>query len=406
MKKLNKQTIGLLGYGCVGQGFYEALKSGISPVAEVNEIAVKQQGKPRKADTKLIRFDANEVVNNDENQLIVEVIDDADEAKRLVLNSFRQGKSVVSANKKLIANNLKQLLEAKNQFGVSFLYEASVGGAIPIIRTLEEHYADENIVSVRGIINGSSNFILSKIFNEGKPYEDALKEAQELGFAESDPTLDVGGFDAKYKLVILALHAFGVILNPDEVLNIGINRISNEDVAFAKANNLKIKLVASLSKVGDYLNAAVYPEFVNQNDELFPVENEFNAIAVKGAFSGTQLFKGQGAGSFPTGSAVKADVVSLIKGYDYTYSKLSHGLSLELNNSLKKSFYISGKNLEALPLEINRWISKNSAIVSLSVEDVIKSKELFEKSGVSLIAVGESQLFDSLKPDEKLVAVA
>lgn len=222
----------------------------------------------------------------------------------------------------MIATHLNELVALQQEHGTSLLYEGSVCGSIPIIRNLEEYYDNELLHSVSGIFNGSSNYILSKIFNEDLSYAVALKQAQELGFAESDPTLDVGGFDAKFKLSIVASHAYGLFINPDKILNIGIAGLSDADVRFAREKNLKIKLVPTARKINDHqVILYVMPKFVDSEDILYQVENEYNGVLVQAAFADQQFFYGKGAGGHPTGSAVLSDIAALRYEYRYEYKK-------------------------------------------------------------------------------------
>ena len=233
----------------------------------------------------------------------------------------------------MIAEHLNELVLLQEKHQTSLLYEGAVCGSIPIIRNLEEYYDNELLHSISGIFNGSSNFILSKIANEGLEYAEALKQAQELGFAEKDPLLDVGGFDSKYKLVIAAAHAYGVFINPEEVFTIGIQNFSVLDLAFAQARQLKIKLVPTAEKLDDReLSLYVIPKFIPKSDFLHNVENEYNAVSVKAAFADQQLFYGKGAGGHPTGSAVLSDVAALRYDYRYEYKKFHHDKKLLLKN--------------------------------------------------------------------------
>jgi homoserine dehydrogenase len=206
---------------------------------------------------------------------------------------------------------------------------------------LEEYYDNELLHSISGIFNGSSNFILSKIANEGLDYSVALKQAQDLGFAEKDPILDVGGYDPKYKLVIAAAHAYGVIVSPEEVLNIGIQNFSSADLQFAQEHQLKVKLVPTALKLDDKeLALYVLPKLVPKSDFLYNVENEYNAVSVKAAFADQQLFYGKGAGGHPTGSAVLSDVAALRYDYRYEYKKMNQKAKLKLQNDYVIPLYI------------------------------------------------------------------
>lgn len=394
-------SIGLIGLGCVGQGFKYALETTFSNRATIVQIAVKERNKKRQVQSDTLSFEALEIINSPKNNTIVELIDHAEDARLLVIEALRLKKPVVSANKKMIATHLEELLIAQEKHGISLLYEAAVGGAIPIIRILEDYYGHERIHSIKGIVNGSSNYILTKVFEEGKSYYEALKEAQEKGFAESDPTLDVGGFDAKYKLAILILHGFGQLVKPENIFNYGIENIHQDTIDFAKNQQLKIKLIASATRKGEELFAGVLPYFVAPEDDLFAIENEFNAVEILGEFSGKQLFKGKGAGSKPTGAAVLSDVESLNRKYAYSYRKHKAEQSVQLNNHAKQQFYIYGEQLDQLPFDFTIR-SARSGIVTISFESLIEHKCLLEDQSVFIAGFHQSlnkQLFASIKEE-------
>ena len=316
--------IGLFGFGCVGQGLYDVLENSTNLRADIGKIAVKQKGKKRSLPSDYFTFEKEEILDDKEVDLVVELIDDASDAYDIVTHALKNGKNVVTANKKMVAENLSELFQLQKDNKASLLYEASCCGSIPIVRTLEEYYDNELLFAIRGIFNGSSNYILSKVFNEGGSYVDALKEAQELGFAETDPTLDVGGFDAKYKLVILTAHSFGLFVKPDDVFNYGIQALSDFDIQFAKEKGWKIKLIAQAYKSQenkDKVALYVIPQFVEEDNYLYDVENEYNGVVVEAAFSEKQFFRGKGAGGHPTGSAVLSDISANRYGYGYEYRK-------------------------------------------------------------------------------------
>ena len=217
---MNKQhKIGLFGFGCVGQGLYDILEK-TDFKAEIVKICVKNKDKERSLPAHFFTYNSASILEDESISLVVELIDNADEAYEIVTTALKRGKNVVTANKKMVAEHLEELIQLQEEHGVSLLYEGAVCGCIPIIRTLEEYYDNELVFSVSGIFNGSSNYILTKVIQENLSYDVALKQAQELGFAESDPILDVGGFDPLYKLCIVALHAYGVIANPEEVFTL------------------------------------------------------------------------------------------------------------------------------------------------------------------------------------------
>ena len=317
-----KLKIGLFGFGCVGQGLYYVLNNSTGFKADIVKIAVKDKTKDRSVSKDLITFDKSVILNDPEIDVIVELIDDADEAFNIVSEALKKGKHVVTANKKMLAIHLEELYKLQQQNNVSLLYEASAGGSIPIIRTLEEYFDNEELEKVSGIFNGTTNYILTKTINEKLSYPVALKQAQEKGFAESDPTNDVEGYDPKFKAIIIALHAFGLIIKPEEVLNIGITTLHENDIKYASEKGYKIKLTPVIQRLeNDKVGIIVAPIFVKETNQLFNVENEFNGVIVEGKFSGEQFLQGRGAGSYPTGAAVLSDISALSHGYKYEYKK-------------------------------------------------------------------------------------
>lgn len=317
-----KLKIGLFGFGCVGQGLYYVLNNSTGFKADIVKIAVKDKTKDRSVSKDLITFDKSVILNDPEIDVIVELIDDADEAFNIVSEALKKGKHVVTANKKMLAIHLEELYKLQQQNNVSLLYEASAGGSIPIIRTLEEYFDNEELEKVSGIFNGTTNYILTKTINEKLSYPVALKQAQEKGFAESDPTNDVEGYDPKFKAIIIALHAFGLIIKPEEVLNIGITTLHENDIKYASEKGYKIKLTPVIQRLeNNKVGIIVAPIFVKETNQLFNVENEFNGVIVEGKFSGEQFLQGRGAGSYPTGAAVLSDISALSHGYKYEYKK-------------------------------------------------------------------------------------
>jgi len=330
MKK--KLKLGLFGFGCVGQGLYHVLNETHGVKAEIKKICVKNKNKSRIIDSAFFTYDANEILNDPEIDVVVELIDDANAAFEIVKQSVIKGKHVVTANKKMLAENLEEIYQLQQTYDRSILYEGSVCGSIPILRNLEEYYDNDLITSIEGIFNGSTNYILTKVFEEKKSYLEALKAAQDLGFAESDPSLDVKGFDAKYKLTIAIAHTFGVFVKPENIINVGIQNISEVDLKYAKENNLTIKLVARANKIDATVFAFVAPQFVPTDHMLASVRNEYNAVLVEGAFAEKQVFIGKGAGGYPTGSAVLSDISALTFDYRYEYKKYKQGEGLSFSN--------------------------------------------------------------------------
>ena len=330
MKK--KLKLGLFGFGCVGQGLYHVLNETHGVKAEIKKICVKNRNKQRIIDASYFTYDATDILNDPEIDVVVELIDDANAAFDIVKKSIQKGKHVVTANKKMLAEHLEEIYDLQQKYDRSILYEGAVCGSIPILRNLEEYYDNDLITSIEGIFNGSTNYILTKVFDERKSYTEALKAAQELGFAETDPSLDVKGYDPKYKLTIAIAHTFGVFVKPENIINVGIQNISAVDLKYARENNLTIKLVARAYKLKDRIVGFVAPQFIPLDNTLAAVRNEYNAVLVQGAFAEKQVFIGKGAGSYPTGSAVLSDISALTFDYRYEYKKYTQGDGLPFSN--------------------------------------------------------------------------
>ena len=313
--------IGIFGFGCVGQGLYETLERSGSVPATIRKICVRDRNKPRNLPADRFTYDPADILQDPQIDVVVELIDDAEAAYDYVTQALKAGKAVVSANKKLLADHFEEILALQAETGSPFLYEAAACASIPIIRNLEEYYDNDLLQGIQGIFNGSSNYILSRIFRENCDFQTALRSAQAAGFAESDPTLDVDGFDAAYKLSILTAHAFGARVEPAAILRQGIRGIGPADLAFAREKGWRLKLVARAVRSEGQLLASVLPRFVRPEDPLYAVEDEHNAVLLEGAFSDVQLFRGKGAGSLPTGSAVLSDISALGYGYRYEYRK-------------------------------------------------------------------------------------
>lgn len=336
-----KLRIGLFGYGCVGQGLHDVLNSSSGFKADIVRICVKDPKKKRRIPMSNFTFNKDDILNDKSINLVVELIDDADEAFNIVTTAMKNGKNVVTANKLMIAKHFRDLVELQEKYGVSLLYEASAGASIPIIRNLEEYYDNELLHSLRGILNGTTNYILTKMYNDGIEYSDALKEAQEKGFAESDPTLDVEGWDAKYKLCIITGHAYGLFLNPDEVFHFGINKISKFDIRYAREKGFKIKLVPYVGKTGgNLITSYVLPRFISPDKYLYNVDNEYNGVITEAAFADRQFFSGKGAGGHATGSAVLSDISANSYGYRYEYKKYQQGTIPGYTRDYKLEIYL------------------------------------------------------------------
>jgi len=395
------KNIKLYGFGVVGQGFQSYLSKN-EDANRLHTIIVKDDSKKRKTVDSIIETTNPETIRDKDVDVVLELTSSSDEAYGIVAENLEIGKKVISANKKLIAENLEELIKIEKDNDATFLYEGAVCGSIPIIRVLNDLFANEELSQIKGIFNGSSNYILSKLFNDEISYTEALKQAQHLGYAEADPTSDVGGFDALYKLIIITAHSFGVILKPEQVLNIGIEGITKDDVDFAKQHNLKIKLVAKASATGGKLNLSVLPTLVSSKNDLYNVENEFNGVVVEGKEIGTHFYKGKGAGSYPTGSVVYSDLKAIDANYKYSYNKLNNK-NLEFENEEKITLILSGDDsyhLKSVESEFSSFypldIYGRRFIASISIQSLQKIKYDLQLKGVSVLAVEDNDLIELL----------
>ena len=360
--------IGLIGFGCVGQGFYDILQQQPGLGLSIARIAVKTPDKARPLPADRFEFAADALLADLTLDVLVEVIDDPAEAFRLVSDALRQGRRVVTANKATLARHLPALVALEREFGGTLLYEAAVCGSIPVIRTLDGYFGHEPLRAVSGIFNGSSNYVLTRMAEEGSNYGPALAEAQAQGFAETDPSLDMGAFDPRSKAVILAAHAYGVFLNPDEVLNLGIEGITAADIAYAAAQGQKIKVVARVARLPNgHVTALVTPQFVGPGSPLYAVEHEFNGVVVDAEYAGPQFLRGRGAGGHPTGSAVLADVLAAGQGFRYGYAKRRAAPLPQLSEGLEVELYLRHPD-PAVLRAVAEWLQLPAAAVRPAAE--------------------------------------
>lgn len=401
METHKQLTIGLFGFGVVGEGLYRVLQQTPSLKASIRKVCIKNVDKKRNAPASLFTTDRNELLNDPEINVIVEVIDDAKAAFEIVTTAFRNGKQVVSSSKKMIAENLPALLELQQQTGRSFLYESAACASIPVIRNLEEYYDNDLLHSLRAIVNGSTNFILTKMFEEGLDFKQALLLAQQAGFAESNPVLDVDGFDAVNKWSILLAHAYGIVEQPENILFNGIRQIHAGDAAVAKARNQQIKLVAQASKLKDGTVAAfVLPQFVNNTDHLAFVKNEYNGVVIETGFADKQFFYGKGAGSLPTASAVLSDISALRYEYKYEYKKLYHHQPNVPGEHIYLRVYISFDDLAEIPRDDFEWIEEWHAqeerkyLVGVIAFSKLKGSSWWKENNTSLIVTPDPVIED------------
>lgn len=391
MKEIN---IGLAGFGTVGQALYKVIEQARNVHARIAKICVRSLTKPRevRVPESLLTTSFTEITRNPDIDLVVEVIDDPETSFRLVSDALRNGKDVVSGNKAMLARHLPELMELQRQTGKALLYDASSCGSIPVIRNLEEYYDNDLLLEVKGILNGSSNYILSRVFDHNEDYADALERAQKLGFAESDPSHDISGNDSLNKLVIITLHAIGVYVAPVDVFVYGIPTLGQEDILYAREKGMKIKLVAQVVKLSDDLfTMFVMPEFVAPNRYIYAVDDEYNGVVIRGECYDRQFMFGKGAGGLPTASSLLSDITALRHDYRYEYKKTAFAPRPEYTTDIPLKIYarFSQTNLlDGLPWlavsEEYRSESFRYVVGEILLADLIKSRKLLEAEDVFL----------------------
>jgi len=317
-----KINVGLIGLGTVGTGTLRILRQNAELIRhrvgvpiEVTRVAVRDLKRDRGVDIPpgLLTNDPAKIIQDPDIDIVVELIGGYQPAKELILSAIARGKHVVTANKALLAGHGAEIQRAACLAAVNLGFEASVGGGIPVIKALKEALAGNRILSIYGIINGTSNYILSKMTHEGRSFEDVLAEAQRAGYAEADPTFDVGGIDTSHKLAILVNLAFGAYVNVNDIFTEGITAISPLDIDFGKQLGYKVKLLAIAKMHDGQVEARVHPTMVPEEYPIAKIDGVYNAIQIVGDASDDIMLSGRGAGSLPTGSAVVADIIDITR---------------------------------------------------------------------------------------------
>lgn len=400
MEAHKQLSIGLFGFGVVGEGLYQVLKQTPSLQATIKKVCIKNADKKRNAPASLFTTDRFVLLNDPEINVIVEVINESGPAFEIVSTALKNGKAVVSASKKMIAEHLPEILELQQKYNQPFLCESAACASIPVIRNLEEYYDNDLLHSIRAIVNGSTNFILTKMFEDKLDFKQALILAQQLGFAEVDPTLDVDGWDALNKWTFLLTHAYGIVEKPEHIVFNGIQHIKLTDAAIAKEKSYEIKLVAQAKKLNNGKVAAfVLPQFVTHDDPLAFVKNEFNGVVIESSFADKQFFYGKGAGSFPTASAVLSDISALRYDYRYEYKKLYHHQPQRLTDDFYVRTYVSFDDWKTIPRDKFEWIEEWHAGERKYLVGVLPFRELKEnnwwkENNVSLILAPDAIIED------------
>ncbi|GMK47232.1 homoserine dehydrogenase [Paenibacillus glycanilyticus] len=314
--------VGLLGLGTVGtgvvrivEGHQEDLQSQVGSPIVIEKILVQNKSKARSIsiDANKLTEDPWEIIDNPDIDVIVEVMGGIGSTKEYIMEALSRGKHVVTANKDLMALHGPEILAKAQEHGCDVLYEASVAGGIPIIRTLVEGFSSDRITKIMGIVNGTTNYILSKMSLEGASYGDVLKEAQELGYAEADPTSDVEGLDAARKMTILATLGFRAKVALDDVSVQGMSKVSKEDILYAKRLGYEVKLLGIAERQDDQFSISVQPTMVKKSHPIASVNGVYNAVYVYGEAVGETMFYGPGAGELPTATSIVSDLVAVVK---------------------------------------------------------------------------------------------
>lgn len=394
-------TIGLFGFGVVGEGLYKVLHQTSSLNATIKKVCIKDANKKRNAPAELFTTDRDELLNDETINVIVEVINVSEAAFQIVSKALKNGKAVVSSSKKMISEHLSHLLQLQQETGMPFLCESSACASIPVIRNLEEYYDNDLLHSLRAIVNGSTNYILTKMFEDKLDFKTALLQAQQLGFAESNPTLDVDGWDAVHKWVILLCHAYGIVASANDILFTGIQNINESDANVGREKNYEIRLVAQAKKLlNGKVAAFVFPQFVKHDDHLSFVKNEYNGVVIESSFADKQFFYGKGAGSFPTASAVLSDISALRYDYRYEYKKLYHHTPNQLTNDYYVRVYVSFDEWDFIPREKFEWIEEWHAqedrkyLIAVIHFDHLAKDDWWKKNNTSIIFAPDAIIED------------
>ena len=410
--------VGIIGVGTVGASVVNILKDNaavISARAGVDIVAksgvVKNLNKKRDLDIKL-SDNVDDVLNDSEIDIVVELMGGVDEAFEVVKRALRSGKAVVTANKALLAYHRYELQEIAKD--IAFEYEASVAGGIPIINALRDGLSANHIESIMGILNGTCNYMMTKMTNEGVAYDAVLKEAQELGYAEADPTFDVGGYDAAHKLLILSSIAYGIDAKPEDILIEGIQNISQDDIAFAKEFGYVIKLLGIAKKDKNQVELRVHASLIKKEAMIAKIDGVMNGISVVGDKVGETLYYGAGAGGDATASAVVANIIDIARsgkskpmlGFD---KPMEAGLTLKPIQNIESKYYlrINVSDKIGVLARITKIFEENNISIETilqrpssngSVNLLISTHIAFERDIQNLINSLESLEFVNFKP--------
>ncbi len=401
--------IALLGLGTVGSGVLKIIKDNQKKIKQTSgeEIIIKKalvrniEKHQNMADTVELTTDFTDILNDSEIKIVVELIGGLHPTKKYITEALKSGKNVVTANKDLMATYGSELISIAAKNKCDLMYDASVAGGIPILRIIRKSYAGDIISEIQGIINGTTNYILSQMGENGLSYDEALKKAQELGFAEADPTNDVTGKDAAYKIVILSKFAFGTKIGIDDFTIEGINNLQAFDIEQAKKMGYTIKLIGIAKNINDKLFVEVAPCLLPENSIMAHIKNEINALQIKSQSLGTAVFTGPGAGSSATASSVMSDVIAETNNYvkktnGQPFSNFSRIMELTSSEDVKYPYYLSFEAEETL-LTLSKLLSD----LEIPIKEI---KRVDERTVVVTEEISRQQLQDLVIQDQNLRA--
>ncbi len=373
---MKQYKAGLFGLGVVGSGVYQSLKENTHLPISIEKIVVKNPQKKRGFDISptLLNYKRVDLIDDPELDIIIELINDPHEAFEIVAAALSKGKAVVTANKKMVSIYLLELLELQRENNTPLLYEAAVCGSIPILRLLDQQFWGDEIKSIQTIANGTCNFVLTQMTVKAWSYDKALNEAQRLGFAELDPYSDVSGEDTRFKLSILIHQAFGIHITAENIPMIGIQEIDERAIGLANQFGLRLKLVGEAKWEDGHLTTSVVPHFVHSKDELFEVSDEFNAVKIDAKFASQQFIKGKGAGSFPTSSAVVANLRDVVKSTSYHFD--APPISISEIRAEPEIYYLSHTENSKLEINVDKYYYQENgqSIVEMDITEVFSLK--------------------------------
>lgn len=406
---MKQVKVGIIGFGVVGTGTAKILlshrdvikkRTGIDLI--LKKVADKDITRPRDITLPegVLTTSAQEVIDDPEIDIVVELIGGLHPAKEFIMEALSKGKHVVTANKALLAEDGNDIFALAKEKGLQVGFEASVGGGIPIIKVMREGLIANKMLAIYGIINGTTNYILTKMTQEGIDFQDALREAQQLGYAEADPTLDIEGIDSAHKITILASLAYGIPLSFSKVYCEGITKITSQDIAFAREFGYKIKLLAIAKILNGEIELRVHPTMVPEDYLIAKVDGVFNAIYVEGDNVGSTLYYGRGAGSMPTGSAVVSDIVDIAKGTNPMPLELTENLRIKPIEEVESMYYFRFSALDRPGV-----LSKISGVFgehNISIASVIQKGRSKEGAVPLVILTHKAKERDVLAAVEKI----